>query len=64
MVHNIYFAPGKGANYCSEYVCLCAHITEKTVQLNFTVNMLPVAMAWFCSDGTVMRYLLLVLWMT
>jgi len=78
MLHDC-FPPGRGAEYCDEYVCLSVcifvclyaglsvhfHISEIT-RLNFTRFLLtsPATMAQFCSDGIVMCYILPVSWMT
>jgi len=54
-----------------QFVCLSVCLSvrshnSKTTQPNFTefVCVLPVAVAWSCSDGVVIRYELSVLWMT
>jgi len=61
----------EGAECCDESVCLSvclsvgSHILE-TTRLNLTefLCMLPVAVAWFSSDGIEIRCVLPVLWMT
>jgi len=63
---NIFFAPGRGAKYCGEYVCLSIRShNSKTARRNFTkLCMLPVALVRSFSDGVAIRYVLPVLWMT
>ena len=65
-----YFAPGEGAKYCDEYVCLSVclltHLRNMQPYLpHFCACCLwPVAMAWFFSVGVAIRYVLPFLWMT
>jgi len=65
-----YSAPGSGAEYCDERVCLCfrlsAIISSKRHRPIFTnfLCMLPMAVARSCSGGVVIGYVLPVLWMT
>jgi len=61
-----YLAPGRGANYCDECVCLSvcplAYLKNNTSR-NF-LCMLPVAVARSSSDDNAIRYVLPVMWMT
>jgi len=67
--YTFYFAPGRDAKYCDEYVCLSVclsiHITQKPhcQTLQIFLRILPVAMARFASDGIAICYVLLFLWM-
>ena len=65
-----YFARGRGAKYCDEYiclsVCLLAHITCKPhgrTSPNFSC-MLPMTVARFSSNGFAVSCFFPVLWMT
>jgi len=65
-IETFYFALGRGAKYCDEYVCLSVRTgNSKTTRPNFKfLCMLPVAVVQFSSDGVALCYVLPVLWMT
>ena len=65
-----YFAPVRGVKYCDKrvclYVCLSTRVSQKPriqISQNF-LHMLLVAVAQSYCDGSAIRYVLPVLWMT
>jgi len=69
--YNYYFAPGRSAKRCDQRVCLSvcplgARIAEKPLAQTSrnSLFLLPVTVAWSCSDDNGICYILPVLWMT